>query len=72
MYYNINWSISSSRSATPVYSAPVAPQPAPAPKANDGDADDGVAAASAQIGNVIKHALETSGPVGTLLNMTVK
>ena len=65
-------SISSSRSATPVYSAPVAPQPAATPKANDGDADDGAAAAATQIGNVIKHALETSGPVGTLLNMTVK
>ena len=37
-----------------------------------GGADDGAAAASTQIGNVIKHALETSGPVGTLLNMTVK
>jgi hypothetical protein len=65
-------SISSSKSVTPVYSAPIAPQPAVTPKANDGDADDSVAAASAQIGNFIKHALETSGSVGTLLNVTVK
>ena len=59
-------------SLTPVYSTPAASKPVAAPKANDGDADDGVAAASAQVGNVVKHAVETRGPVGTLLNMTVK
>jgi hypothetical protein len=65
-------SIASSRASTPVYSTPVTQTPAATPKVNDGDKDDGIAAATAQVGNVIKHALETSGPVGTLLNITIK